>query len=154
VVDMVPAGYDIEDFIPLIEGYFAVRNWALEHPDQVTEDILATVIEPGTVEMRDTLAEIQDLLDQDAHYEGLTETFELVEAHFALGSEDPRSSTTSLATTHQYGNTRLATGASEQFSTDTLRRAAWSLSFTQQPGKDWLATSTLREDPVHAPGSP
>ncbi|NIA24916.1 MAG: hypothetical protein GWP04_05040 [Gammaproteobacteria bacterium] len=44
---MVPAGYEIEDFIPLVEGYFAVRNWALEHPDQVAEDILATVIEPG-----------------------------------------------------------------------------------------------------------
>src|SRR5665811_1184084 len=90
-VDMVPAGYEIEDFIPLVEGYFAVRNWALEHPDQVTEDILATVIEVGSVEMRDTLAEIQELLDQDAHYEGLTETFALVDVY-------PVTETTNIST--------------------------------------------------------
>ena len=89
IVDMVPAGYDVEDFVPLVQGYFAVRNWALEHPDEVTEEILATVIEPGSAEMQTTMAEIQDLIDQNAYYEGLSETFELVEA--ALREGDHRS---------------------------------------------------------------
>lgn len=152
VVDMVPAGYDIEDFIPLVEGYFAVRNWALEHPDQVTEEILATVIQPGSVEMRDTLAEIQDLLDQDAHYEGLTETFVLVTAYEVTETTDTKAGKYSAAMTLEYGDTSLASSSDEVIATDTLRRDAWTLHFARQDNGQWVVTSILRNPTMHAPG--
>ncbi|HDH26600.1 MAG TPA: hypothetical protein ENH00_10490 [Actinobacteria bacterium] len=150
---MVPTGYEIEDFLPLVEGYFAVRNWALEHPDQVTEEILATVIEPGSVEMRDTLAEIQDLLDQDAHYEGLTETFVLVEADFFRGETDPKVTPTDVIITVEYGVSLIVTGQRSVLSSDTLRRAPWTLTFDRNADGSWLIREVLRNPFDHAPGT-
>jgi len=151
-VDMVPAGYDIEDFVPLVENYFAVRNWALEHPSEATEDILATVIEPGSPEMDATMAEIQDLVDQGARYEGLSETFALVEADFVQGEEDPGTPPTGVSCTIEYGETlRAADDATES---DTLRRAGWTIEFVEQPAGIWLVESTLRNPFVYKPGAP
>ena len=147
-----PAGYDIEDFVPLVEDYFAVRNWALEHPDEVTEDFLAMVIEPDSAEMRLTLSEIQDLLDQDAHYEGLSETFELIEVHVAAGSGNPGSSPTNLGTTIQFTDTKLIT--STQSHQDTLRRAGWTLVLRPQSAGTWLVSTTIRNPFAHKPESP
>ncbi|HDK45515.1 MAG TPA: hypothetical protein ENG94_04465 [Actinobacteria bacterium] len=149
---MVPTGYEIEDFLPLVEGYFAVRNWALEHPDQVTEEILATVIEPGSVEMRDTLAEIQDLLDQDAHYEGLTETFELRDMYIVAETTDVSSGLYSITATIQYGDSSIHLSGGQLASDDTLRRAGWTLDFVRASDGHWRLGSTLRNPFVHAPG--
>jgi len=152
-VDMVPAGDSIDDFIPLVLSYFAVRNWALEHPDEATEAILATVIEPGSPEMKVTLDEIRDLLDHDAHYEGLTETFELVEADFAAGEQNPKQSPTVVSNTIEYGDTVMSRG-SDGSQTDTLRRAGWSLQFRVQPSGAWLVSKVFRNPFVYKPGTP
>ncbi|GBD84314.1 hypothetical protein BMS3Abin02_00704 [bacterium BMS3Abin02] len=151
-VDMVPTGYEIEDFLPLVEGYFAVRNWALEHPDQVTEEILATVIEPGSVEMRDTLAEIQDLLDQDAHYEGLTETFVLREARFAYETSQPRDGTVQLSVTTRYGSTDLLGNSDLVLMTDSLRALVWTIEFIVGSDEAWRVSATLRNEPIYPKG--
>jgi hypothetical protein len=151
-VDMVPAGYDIEDFVPLVENYFAVRNWALEHPSEATEDILATVIEPGSPEMDATMAEIQDLVDQGARYEGLSETFALRETHQATGSSDLGAFSASVGTTIQYSDTLLVTPSESE--SDTLRRAGWTLEFVEQRAGPWLVESTLRNPFVYKPGAP
>jgi len=153
-VDMVPAGYDLEDFVPLVENYFAVRNWALEHPDEVTEEILATVIEPGSAEMQTTMAEIQDLVDQDAHYEGLSETFELVEADFVKATTDPESGKVSVSLTVEYGDTELVSSEGTSLSTDTLRRDAWTLHFLADQTNRWVVESTIRNPTMHAPAQP
>jgi len=153
-VDMVPAGYDLEDFVPLVENYFAVRNWALEHPDEVTEEILATVIEPGSAEMQTTMAEIQDLVDQDAHYEGLSETFELVEADFVKATTDPESGKVSVSLTVEYGDTELVSSEGTSLSTDTLRRAPWTLDFNESGEASWLVYDVFRNPFDHAPGTP
>lgn len=151
VVDMVPAGFDIEGFIPLVEGYFAVRNWALEHPDLATEEILATVIEPGSVEMRDTLDEIGALVEQGARYEGLTETFELREARLLAEHTDVGEGVAEVSTSRRYGNTARVTsgGSSEE---DSLRALAWTLEFVAQPDGTWLVASSLRNEPIYPGG--
>jgi len=154
IVDMVPAGYDVEDFVPLIENYFAVRNWALEHPDEATQEILATVIEPGSAEMQTTMAEIQDLVDQDAHYEGLSETFELVSYHTVRETTDIEGGFLSLGVTVQYGDTSLDSSQGSKLSTDTLRRDAWTLHFLADESNRWVVESSIRNPTMHAPAQP
>jgi hypothetical protein len=153
VVDMVPAGFEIEDFVPLVENYFAVRNWALEHPDEVTEEILATVIEPGSVEMRDTLAEIQDLLDQDAHYEGLGETFELRAYHLVAENSNVDNGNAHIAITYRYGDTALVGSGQQRLASDSLRALAWTAYFSRTTGQRWIVSATLR-NPAMYPASP
>ena len=148
-----PAGYDIEDFVPLVEDYFAVRNWALEHPDEVTEDFLAMVIEPDSAEMRLTLSEIQDLLDQDAHYEGLSETFELLQIFPIAETSSVSEGINSVGTTIEYADTDLVYG-NGTFEGDSLRRAGWTLRFTRQSTDAWLVAASLRNPFDHKPGSP
>jgi hypothetical protein len=154
IVDMVPAGYDVEDFVPLIENYFAVRNWALEHPDEATQEILATVIEPGSAEMQTTMAEIQDLVDQNAHYEGLSETFRLIETDFVKATTDPPSGKVSVSLTVEYGDTTLLSSRETAIGTDTLRRDAWTLHFAVDGVRSWRVGSTLRNPTMHAPEQP
>ena len=150
---VVPAGYAVEDFVPLVENYFAVRNWALEHPDEVTEHLLATVIEPGSAEMQFTLSEIQDLLDQDAHYEGLSETFELLQVFPIAETSNLFEGVNSVGTTIEYGNTALVYG-NGAFEGDGLRRAGWTLRFTRQETDTWLVAASLRNLFDHKPSSP
>jgi len=154
IVDMVPAGYDVEDFVPLVQGYFAVRNWALEHPDEVTEEILATVIEPGSAEMQTTMAEIQDLIDQNAYYEGLSETFELISHHAVQETTNIPEGLASLGVTVQYGDTSLVSSQEVLISTDTLRRAPWTLDLQSTKGGDWLVCDVFRNPFDHAPSTP
>jgi hypothetical protein len=152
-VDMVPAGYDIEGFVPLVLHYFAVRNWALEHPDQATEEILATVIEPDSVEMRDTLAEIRDLVDQDAHYEGLSETFKLRTSHIVSDATSIEERFASVAVTYRYGNTAIVDRRGAATSSDSLRSLSWTIRFAGSPGNPWRAESDLRNLPVYPGGT-
>jgi hypothetical protein len=153
IVDMVPAGYDVEDFVPLIENYFAVRNWALEHPDEATQEILATVIEPGSAEMQTTMAEIQDLVDQNAHYEGLSETFELRTYHIAQGSTDPDSGPLSLGLTYRYGDTDVVDSRQAVLADDTLRSLSWTIDFIKDSDGRWRVASTLRNPPIYPANS-
>ncbi len=152
-VDMVPAGDSIDDFIPLVLSYFAVRNWALEHPDEATEAILATVIEPGSPEMKVTLDEIRDLLDHDAHYEGLTETFELRQAFEFAETSRPAEGIFTALTTIQYGDTLLVHSDGTEV-TDTLRRAGWTLDFQETTNGVWLVGQSFRNPFGYKPGAP
>ncbi|NIA24915.1 MAG: hypothetical protein GWP04_05035 [Gammaproteobacteria bacterium] len=104
--------------------------------------------------MRDTLAEIQDLLDQDAHYEGLTETFVLVEADFARTEIDPGAPPTDVSITVEYGGSRVVTGQTSVLISDTLRRAPWTLTFDLADNGSWLISEVLRNPFDHAPASP
>jgi hypothetical protein len=154
VVDMIPSGTDIEDFVPLVENYFTVRNWALEHPSEATEEILATVIEPGSAEMETTMAEIQDLVDQGAHYEGLTETFVLVSYHLVQVGTDIPAGRVSLGVTVQYGDTSVTSESGEAIAADTLRRAPWTFDLGLSGDGAWLVNSIFRNPFDHAPGTP
>jgi len=152
-VDMVPAGDSIDDFIPLVLSYFAVRNWALEHPDEATETILATVIEPGSPEMKVTLDEIRDLLDHDAHYEGLTETFELFRAFTDSQFTDVKGGTYAVLTTIQYGDSSIVS-QNATLSSNTLRRAGWTIDLGLQSSGEWLIVDVFRNPFEPPPSTP
>ena len=146
-VDMVPTGSATEDLVPLVQHYFAVRNWVLEHPGEATEELLASAIEPGSVEMRDTMAEIQSLLDEDAHYEGLTETFELRSFH--LIRETTSDERLSIGVTFRFGHTTTTDSRDTVLAGDTLRSLTWTLVFVCDPEDRWRVGSTLRNAPVY-----
>jgi len=112
------------------------------------------VIEPGSPEMDATMAEIQDLVDQGARYEGLSETFALVSYHLVQETTDIEGGSLSLGATVQYGDTFLNSSQGSLISTDTLRRAPWTLDFRLVDRALWLAFDGYRNPFDHAPGTP